>query len=278
MSATVFTPLTISILGCGWLGMPLLQSLIDAGHRVRGSSRKPEVLSKIKAVGGQAFAIDLPQTLPPKFMDACDVLIITLPPRGRAFGEATTENYLKCFAPLANWLNTSDAPSVIFTSSTSVYGNAEGLLTESTLPRPATHSAHAVLAAEEWLATTGCPVTVLRLAGLVAADRHPGRFYGGKDRPIPDAGAPVNLVHRNDVIAAIHLCLDTNSGSTTYNVCAAAHPSKGAFYTDAANAIGLTVAGALPGGEGGKLIDSTALRNRGWQPTWDDLETSLIVS
>lgn len=277
MSDTVSTPRIISILGCGWLGMPLLQSLVDAGHRVRGSSRKPDVLSKIEALGGQAFAIDLPQRLPPEFMNECDVLIITLPPRGRAFGEATTENYLKNFAPLADWLNTPDSPTVIFTSSTSVYGNVEGLVTESTPPQPATHSGHAVVAAEAWLAAVSCPVSILRLAGLVADDRHPGRFYGGKGRPIPNADAPVNLVHRDDVIAAIHLCLDNDQRSTTYNVCSAAHPSKGLFYTKAAEALGLTVSGTLPGGGNGKIIDSTALRSLGWQPTWEHLDLSYLV-
>lgn len=275
MPKSPVVPRNISILGCGWLGMPLLQSLVSAGHHVRGSARKPEVLAQIEAAGGQAFRIDLPQELPAEFMHACDLLIITLPPRGRALGEATARHYLDCFIPLAGWLNGPRSPAVIFTSSTSVYGDVEGVVTEATPLQPNSHSARAVVEAEEWLAATRCRLTILRLAGLVSADRHPGNFYGGKDRPVPASDAPVNIVHRDDVIAAIGTILSQNA-TGLYNVCAAAHPPKGAFYLAAASALGLEIAGTVAGGQNGKRIDSSRLRASGWMPAWDSLELDYL--
>jgi len=272
--------LNISVLGCGWLGLPLLKSLVADGHQVKGSSRALETLAAIKTAGGAPFAIDLPQALPTDFMTGCDVLIFTLPPRGRVLGAAAQGRYLECLAALAPWLVGAGGPAVIFTSSISIYGGARcGTTTERNQPSPDTHSSVAVLSAEEWLASTGCPLTILRLGGLVSNDRHPGRFFGGKDRPIPQADAPVNLVHRDDVISAVKLCLENNEQlPAIYNVCAAAHPTKGDFYSSAAKSLGLEVAGTTPGGANGKLIDSSRLRARGWQPCWDDLDLEGLTA
>jgi nucleoside-diphosphate-sugar epimerase len=267
----------ISILGCGWLGLPLLTSLVAEGHTVKGSSRNAETLAAIEAAGGQAFNIDLPGEIPEDFTDGpFSTLIITLPPRGRALGAEATEQYLACLKAIP-LLQSRSAPCVLFTSSTGVYGDEEALITEDSPLAPTTPSGHAVVAAENWLSSAAATHTVLRLAGLVAADRHPGRFYGGRDRPIPQADAPVNVVHRADVIAAIHLLLEHGwQKGEVYNVCAAAHPTKGDFYTAAAQSLGLPVAGREPGGADGKIINSDKLRALGWQPRWDDLDLESL--
>jgi len=266
----------ISVLGCGWLGLPLLKSLVADGHTVRGSSRNPETLAEIATAGAEAFAIDLPQALPAGFTDACDVLIFTLPPGGRRFGAKATDKYLAGLASLSAWLNAPDCPAVIYTSSTGVYGTQKDVVTEQSSVRPATHSARAVRRAEEWFISAKCPLTILRLAGLVATDRHPGRFFGGKERSVSLADTPVNLVHRNDVISAVKQCLNNDGAKYIYNVCAAAHPAKGEFYTAAAEAIGLKVAGTEPGGANGKVISSDKLRALGWAPVWDDLNLGFL--
>ncbi len=271
--------LNISILGCGWLGLPLLKSLVEDGHVVKGSSRNPKTLAEIQKSGGQAFLIDLPQGLPTGFTDGCNVLIITLPPGGRKFGAAASEKYIERLRCLASWFKEPGAPAIIFTSSTGVYGAArEGVTTERNRPAPSTHSAIAVLEAEQWLeGTHHRPLTILRLAGLIAEDRHPGHFFGGKDWIIPEADMPVNLIHRTDVITAIKLCLRLDGQlPNVFNVCAAAHPTKGDFYTRAANALGLKIKGAKAGGEKGKIVNSEKLRNLGWKPVWDDLELTFL--
>mgnify|MGYP003615968040 CR=1 FL=1 len=43
----------ISILGCGWLGFPLAQKLIETGYEVKGSTTsesKLEALKKVKSL------------------------------------------------------------------------------------------------------------------------------------------------------------------------------------------------------------------------------------
>lgn len=269
------TSLTISIVGCGWLGLPLLRALVAAGHRVRGTSRNPDTLAEIRAAGGEAFFLDLPGAIPAALLADADVLIITLPPGGRRSGPETTTNYLAALQGFAPWLRREPSLRVIFTSSTGVYGNSTGLTDETAPLRPDTHSARAMLAGEDFLASFQNPPTILRLAGLVGPGRHPGRFYGGRERAIPQADAPVNVVHLNDVLSAMQLVLRLDSRGA-YNVCAAAHPPKGEFYAAAAAGLGLEIAGTLPGGSGGKRISSEKLRALGWQPEWDDLNISFL--
>lgn len=270
--------LNISIFGCGWLGLPLLKSLVADGHRVKGSSRSPETLLAITEAGGKAFHIDLPEEIPTAFFDGVDLLIVTLPPGGRRLGSAKAmERYSTVLAPIVAWgAAQSIPPRLIFTSSTGVYGDASGLVTETApLDLFSSPSALALTVAETQLSLAYPTNTILRLSGLVAADRHPGRFYGGRERLVPEADAPVNLVHRKDVIAAIHLLLEKNTPDV-YNVCAQAHPTKGAFYTAAARSLGLEIKGIEPGGKESKIISSQKLRSLGWQPSWDNLDLKAL--
>lgn len=265
----------IAVIGCGWLGLPLLEALLEAGHSVIGTSRSAETLTRVAALGGQAVRLSLPDALPEELLGDINALIITLPPGGRQLGQDAPTIYRQRLDALTPLLQRDASMRVIYTSSTGVYGNVTGEVTETTPLAPTTHSGRAVVAAEEWLEQSSATVTILRLAGLIGPDRHPGRFYGGRSRAIPASDAPVNLVHRDDVISAIQLCLTSSlqEGSKEwYNVCAAAHPTKGRFYSAAAAELGLSVAGLIPGGEDGKIINSDKLRALGWQPRWDSLE------
>jgi 3-hydroxyisobutyrate dehydrogenase-like beta-hydroxyacid dehydrogenase len=52
----------ISILGCGWLGMPLAKSLLEKGFSVKGSTTSFEKISAIESNGIQPFQIELSET------------------------------------------------------------------------------------------------------------------------------------------------------------------------------------------------------------------------
>lgn len=265
----------ISIIGSGWLGLPLLSALVEDGHQVTGTSRQEERLAKIEAAGGVAVELSLPGQLPEELKHDPEVIIITLPPAGRRLGADAPKVYLKSMEVLALLLTAEKPPLVLYTSSTGVYGAVAGAVDETAAVNPNTHSGRAVVAAEKWLEQKANNLIILRLAGLIGPGRHPGRFYGGRSRPVPQADAPVNLVHRDDVIAAIQLLLsrpqDLPAKQEIFNVCAAAHPAKGDFYAAAAAALGLEITGRAPGGRDGKIISSAKLRALGWRPVFDDL-------
>lgn len=261
----------ITIIGCGWLGLPLLKNLVEAKHTVRGTSRSDERLQAIEAAGGKAFRVDLPGNFFAPVFSGQELLIVTLPPGGRQLGAKATVTYLEKLAPLGKLLAGPNAPHLIYTSSTGVYGATAGAVDEQTAVAPATHSSRAVVAAEKWFSEQTDRLTILRLAGLIGPDRHPGHFFGGRDRVITEADAPINLVHQTDVIAAVHTLLANDLPAGVFNVCAAAHPAKGDFYTAASASLGLTVKGTEPGGLDGKVIASDKLRALGWKPQFDVL-------
>lgn len=70
---------------------------------------------------------------------------------------------------------------MIFTSSTSVYGDLSGEVNEESERQATTASAQALIDVENWLhALPNISVDILRLAGLVGENRHAGRFLAGK--------------------------------------------------------------------------------------------------
>ncbi len=64
-----------------------------------------------------------------------------------------------------------------------------------------------------------------------------GTFFRGKSAP--DGQHVVNLVHLQDVVAAIELLLQAPKGGHIYNLCAPRHPARGLFYPQMARELGL---------------------------------------
>lgn len=258
----------IALLGTGWLGKPLLGALVKAGYSVNASYRKAADREFITATGGRAYPVDLPDDAGAlsDLIDGAGTVIITLPPRGRSLGERATEVYLASLAKLGGRLTHKH---VVYTSSTGVYGSTTGSVNEATPTAADTASSRAVVAAEHWLAEQAERLTLLRLSGLYGPGRDPAAFFGQRAE-IPQGDTPVNMVQRDDVIAAVLLVVRARPIGT-FNVSAATHPDKRTFYTRMFEHAGLPAKPFLPGGADGKRIDSSKLRALGWQPQYDDL-------
>ncbi|NJB85893.1 nucleoside-diphosphate-sugar epimerase [Lewinella marina] len=253
----------VAVLGAGWLGLSLIADL-SSDRGVRGSYRREAGREAVIRAGGEPFMIDLPELAAPleAFLAGASSLVITLPPGGRRHGEATTGQYLAALAPLRDFLR--DDLHVVYTSSTGVYGRSVGgPVTEETPVDPDTHSASAVVAAERWLADHCSTLSVLRLGGLYGPGRDPVDFFRLRDA-IPAGDAPVNMLSRHEALSALRFILDTRA-TGTYNVCGAEHPSKREFYGNLFRSAGRAPKPFLPGGAGGKRIDSSKLRRLGWR-------------
>jgi nucleoside-diphosphate-sugar epimerase len=156
---------------------------------------------------------------------------------------------------------------VLMTSSTSVYPDLDAVVTESDAGAregmPLRRNGPAVLAAERvFWGSTAFDTTVLRLAGLYGYGRHPARYFAGK-QGLVGGEAPVNLVHRDDVIGAIEAVLEHDARGTIFNVCADRHPTRRRLYPAVAQRLGLdppTFDGAEA--EGYKIVSSEKLRKR----------------
>ena len=77
----------ISILGCGWLGLPLAKTLIEKGNSVKGSTTSIEKIIILKELEIEPYTISLSANEIKgninSFLDQSEVLIINIPPKLR---------------------------------------------------------------------------------------------------------------------------------------------------------------------------------------------------
>lgn len=231
----------ISILGCGWLGLPLGASLVEKGIIVKGSTTsldKKEVLEKAHIT---PFIIHLKedQVEGPfaEFLENSTLLIIAVPPKLR--GE-NSENFVAKIRNLIPFIESSSIEKILFISSTSTYGESNSLVTEATLPNPETESGRQLVQIEQLLLQNKqFKTTILRLAGLIGKDRHPVKYLAGRNH-LENPSAPVNLIHLEDCINIIQMILEKEIWDEgIFNVAAPFHPSREEYYTSKAKELGL---------------------------------------
>jgi nucleoside-diphosphate-sugar epimerase len=231
---------TISILGCGWLGLPLGVYLVKQGYRVKGSTTKPDKSKLIKEKGIEPYLIVLnPEIHGENYHEFlnCDLLIIDFPPERRA---DIIEYHQRQIKSLISAIRSGTVKHVIFTSSTSVYPDVNGEVFEDPEPKPTKLSGRALLRVENLLRESHkFETAVIRFGGLIGYDRMPGRFLAGK-KDLASGDAPVNLIHRDDCIQIIYKIIRTNIWGETFNACADFHPTRKQYYTQQAELIGLT--------------------------------------
>jgi nucleoside-diphosphate-sugar epimerase len=266
--ATKATPVletpTVLVLGCGWLGMALAQSLSAAGGAVLGTTTTPEQLGELEAIGVQPHLLRLGSDfsssddgLLQHLLRSADVLVLNVPPRAASAGA-----YPTLLRPVHRAVAAAGIRHVLFVSSTSVYPDEPRLMRE-TDAMSTRDAASDVLRAEghfvprygQWLST------VVRLGGLIGPNRAPGRFLAGR-RDLPQGNAPVNLLHLTDAVGVLTAIIQHQAWGHTFNVCAAEHPLRRDFYPAAAKHLGLE----LPTfrdekGITGKTIDSSLVRS-----------------
>jgi nucleoside-diphosphate-sugar epimerase len=215
----------ISILGCGWLGLPLGKFLVEKGHVVKGSTTSEEKINLLESVGINPFLIKFsPQIESDKsifqFFDS-EILIICIPPRAGKFGE---DFHIQQTQSLIENLGDSPIKSIIYTSSTSVYPEFNKEMTEE----DEIIESHALIQVENLLKSLPQNVTILRCGGLMGGERIPAKYFAGKT--INTGKIPVNYVHQDDVIQIITMILEKDFWNETFNVVAPKHPVREEVY------------------------------------------------
>lgn len=232
----------ISILGCGWLGLPLGERLRDKGHHIKGSTTSSEKLQVLKGKKIEPFLLTLSPELHcddcNNFWDA-DVLVLNIPPgRGR---ENIKEYHQRQIKSVTNEVKKSPIEFVIFISSTSVYPPKAGIVSEQDAEsgRASRSSGNALLEAEKILQQeTKFETTVIRFGGLYGYDRHPIKYLAGR-KNLPKGNAPVNLIHQEDCINIIQKVIEDEVKGDTFNGVSDGHPPRKMYYPAVAEAIDL---------------------------------------
>lgn len=234
--------MTISILGCGWLGLPLAEFLRDAGHSIKGSTTSTDKLALLKGKGISPFLLKLSPKLDCTDCDDfwnADRLVINIPP-GRE-RDNIEEYHLHQIRSVIENVQSSTVEHIIFISSTSVYPPKPGIVDEvdAEQNKAGRASGNALLKAEKLLMSQDAfDTTVIRFGGLYGYDRHPAKYLAGRTN-ISNGNAPVNLIHRDDCIGIIGTIISKDVRGEIFNGVSDGHPPKNMYYPAAAKSLGL---------------------------------------
>ncbi len=250
---------TVSILGVGWLGMPLAKKLISNGYKVKGSVTSSSKMELLQHAAIWPYRLVLTEDEleldDPGFFDA-DVLIVSIPPRRRPDVELVFPAQIR---QLIKHLETVSLTKVIFISSTSVYPESGRIARETDVLLPDKPSGRALLEVENELRLNrNFETTMVRFGGLIGADRNPARFLSRKTEAI-DGSKPVNLIHQDDCISILMEIIRQNVWGETFNACCPEHPSRKEFYLKASELSGLQAPRFTDQAEPFKIVDSSKL-------------------
>lgn len=255
----------VSILGCGWSGLPLAANLAKDGYTVKGSVTSPGRMATLAMKGVIPFRVVTGMELEADRLDdflRADALVVTLPPPRM---EGIPDYHLKAHSAIVKAIRSSDIQTVVLYSSTSVYPELNTVVVETDAQRIiSSHSGVAMIDIERiYNGLTDRRVVVLRFGGLIGPDRHPGRFMQHKTL-ITQSEAPVNVVHLDDVVAATRFVIAHEKASGEFNVCAPETSIRRQFYTKAISALGSSIPAFDEKAEPWKKVSSNRIQAAGY--------------
>ncbi len=215
----------ISILGCGWLGLPLANKLASLGYKVKGSTTSEIKLSLLAENGVEPFHIDLNKDSEAygSFFES-EILIITIPPSNTV----RALDYFDQLERIKTKVLNGKIKHVLFISSSSVYENCNREVSETDASDDGlTRSGISLLKAENYFSSP--ENTILRFSGLVGNERNPGRWFAGK-KDLKGGNVPVNMIHLVDCIGMIETIISGGHWGEIFNGCHPDHPLKKEYY------------------------------------------------
>lgn len=256
----------ISLLGCGWLGLPLAQDLIKKGYFLKGSTTSIDKIEILKSSSVEPYLIAINEDKIKgdisNFFHQSEILIIDIPPKLRGL---VKENFVQKIKNLIPYIEQSTIKKVLFISSTSVYADTENLpiVTEEILPNPDTESGKQLYEVEQLLQSNKqFKTTILRFGGLIGADRNPINMLAGRT-DVANPEAPINFIHQTDCIGVVEAILNQNSWNEIYNAVGLEHILRKEYYISKANELGLLPPEFnIDNKSIGKYVTNTKIKNK----------------
>ncbi|WP_438865404.1 hypothetical protein [Neptunicella sp.] len=256
------------IVGAGWLGQALGQHLIDAGLSVQMTTREPLRSSQHywTLFNCEGNTIEHRITLQQA------VWIFCIPAGRTPEKQASYRHYLARAIQLATQLNMQ---AFVLCSTTGVYPTEAGLYHESDHITATSERQSRLLQNEALTTALGNKGKVLRLAGLYGPKRHPGRFFEHK-RPSSNGAETVNMIHQTEAVRAIGYIIEhIDKIPPIINLVMPDHPTKAAFYQQAAQKLNLPAPEFTSGKAHQRIISSQLLTDLGYQFAFNQLLDGL---
>lgn len=226
----------IAIIGCGYVGTALAVKFKRDGHYVTTTTRTLSKVPTLELISDRvlvlhAYDIKLIQEL----LEDQDAVVLCIAADSQSSYELT---YLDTAKALEEALKHSpNVRNVIYTGSTSVYGDHQGGVVDENTPSSAVSVNSRILIETEnillGLSRDDRRICVFRLGEIYG----PGRFISDRLRrlqtqgvKLPGDGSSItNLIHLEDIVSGISFALD-RSLNGIYNLCNDMHMTRRDFY------------------------------------------------
>ena len=214
----------VLIVGCGYVGVATGAELVRQGHEVWGLRRSTRAKADLEAVGIVPILADItvPESLPqptPRY----DWVIHCVSASGGS-DEDYRRVYVEGTQHLLKWLSTAPPDQLIYTGSTSVYGQTDGSVVDEASPtEPQTPTGRLLLETErlvlDWAKGAKQAAVILRLGAIYGLGRAHWleQFQAGKARLDAEGMRIVNMIHRDDVAGAVIASLARARSGKLYN-------------------------------------------------------------
>lgn len=232
----------VSILGCGWLGLPLAKHLIQKGWEVKGSTTSSETIETLEGEGIKAFKIELQEDKVvgdlKAFLEDSELLIINIPPGLR---RDPNSNFISKLKHLTKAISASKIENIIYVSTTGVFQDHESYpsFTEHYQFTPREVESNQLIQAELLLLNLiEVKTSVIRYGGLLGKERHPVNYLSGKTG-IQNPDAPINLIHLDNCILLISEIIQQKKFGMIFHGVEDIQLSKEAYYNKKAKELKL---------------------------------------
>jgi nucleoside-diphosphate-sugar epimerase len=277
----------ILIAGCGYVGQSTADLFHAAGWTVEGWTHSAESAAKLSAKPYPVYAINVADRDQVYARDGMVDAVIHCASSGGGGLDAYRQIYLNGARSL---LDRFAGSKVIFTSSTSVYGQRDGSwVTEKSETKPAHEAGRILLETEQLVLAQGG--VVARLAGIYGPGRSAllSKFLAGSAIIDPENDRFINQVHRDDIATALFLLLDRPSPAREiYNVVDDQPILQSECYRWLAAKLNRPIppmgrsTAAPKRGASNKRVSNAKLRHLGWIPRYptfaEAMEKSILLA
>jgi nucleoside-diphosphate-sugar epimerase len=226
--------MNIAIIGCGYIGTEVAALLKKHGHQVTATTRDPAKLDALAKVAQKCVIFkgnDEDELVP--IIANNEVIIVTVAADSPEHYESA---YLKTSLFIRHLALEMDLPRhLIYTSSTSVYGDHHGQWVDETSPLLAKNEHAKILIDAEknylFLQEIGWRVCIFRLSEIYGPNRQLStRVEKLQHHTLPGNGSHyTNMIHKQDCALAIDYALKHNLEGI-YNLSDDDHPTREALY------------------------------------------------
>lgn len=221
----------IGILGCGYVGQSIALHWKNQGHHVTATTRSKERVFQLKNFVNDIYI--LKEGSLSSFIEQQEILVITIAP-DRGMDYART--YLQVAEQAALAISqASSLRQIIYTSSTSLYGERKGEWVNEETPLVDLDENRKILQQTEQI-LLGCEsvhlsVCILRLGEIYGPGRRiEDRLKKMQDQSFAGTGESfTNLIHLDDIVSALDFAV-LKKLQGIYNLCSDFHIPRKEFY------------------------------------------------